>query len=237
MSLEEMNNDFFDKINREIYILGTNKYGLSLADWFIKRNYRFKGFINDYLSEQYFEGYAIYKSSHNFQDSHIVNCIIEGRTIEAENNIISLQPYSHTHYFDFLTKFPDELLEIDYLENEKLLQNQDINGIYSLLADDCSKREFISVISFRQSKDIRYLSDFKFRIEEQYFEDFIGLNTNPVFVDGGGFDGKTTLKFIELYPQYEHIYYFEPSDIWFETSKKVLHDFGNITFYNFGLWG
>jgi hypothetical protein len=30
------NDDFFDKKNQEIYILGTNKYGLDLAQWLIK---------------------------------------------------------------------------------------------------------------------------------------------------------------------------------------------------------
>jgi hypothetical protein len=118
MSNNILNNDkmFLREINGDIFILGTNKYGLSLVKWLIERNYKFKGFINDYVDDIEFEGYKVYKSTYNFQNSHIINCIIEGRIIDAEQNINSLKPKSHNHYFDFQKKFPDQLLDIDYLQ-------------------------------------------------------------------------------------------------------------------------
>ena len=230
------NETFFKGLDVDIFILGTNKYGLSLAKWLIERNYKFRGFINDYVNDIEFEGYKIYKSTYNFQNSHIINCIIEGRIIDAEHNINSLKPKSHNHYFDFQNKFPDQLLDIDYLENEHLLKSKDIEEIKKVLYDNRSKEEFISVLSFRKKRDINHLSGFKFRINEQYFEDFITFDSYPVFIDGGGYDGATSLRFAELYPQYRRIYYFEPSDVWFKNSKENLSKLKNIEFFNCGLW-
>ena len=95
------NGIFFKGLDVDIFILGTNKYGLSLALWLIERNYKFKGFINDYVDGIEFEGYKIYKSIENFSNSHIINCIIKGIIIDTEHNINSLKPKSHNHYFDF----------------------------------------------------------------------------------------------------------------------------------------
>jgi hypothetical protein len=81
-----------------------------------------------------------------------------------------------------------------------LLQSKDIDEIKNVLYDNRSKEEFISVLSFRKKIDINYLSGFKFRINEQYFEDFITFDSYPVFIDGGGYMA-TSLRFAELYPQ------------------------------------
>ncbi len=219
---------FLREINGDIFILGTNNYGLSLAKWLIERNYKFRGFINDYVDDIEFKGYKIYKSTENFSNSHIINCIIKERIIDTEHNINSLKPKSHNHYFDFQKKFSDLLLDINYLENEHLLQSKDIEEIKNVLYDNRPKEEFISVLSFRKKRDINYLSGFKFRINEQYFEDFITLGSYPAFIDGGGFDGTTSLRFAELYSQYHRIYYFEPSDVWLKNSKENLSKLKNI---------
>ena len=46
-------------------------------------------------------------------------------------------------------------------------------------------------------------------LEGQYFEDFVRLGPAPAFVDGGGFDGQTTRRFAERWPDYRRVYYVE----------------------------
>jgi FkbM family methyltransferase len=220
----------------EIFILGTNKYGLSLSNWLLRYGYNIKGFINDYIDIAYFNDFKVFKSERNYQNSHIVNCIVEGRIIDAENNIKKLSPKSHNHYFDFWKKYPEELLNVDFLKNSDSLSASDIKKIKNLMSDEQSKREFELVAAFRVNRNIEYMQGFKFRINEQYFEYFLNLPDNPSFVDGGGYEGETVLKFIKKYPIYDHIFYFEPCEDSMLKSKINLRNVKNITYYQVGLW-
>lgn len=230
-------NYLFSNKDSELYILGTNKYGLSLAKFLEKNNIKVSGFINDFISESHFDTYKIIKSlNSDFTNSTIINCIIEGRTIDAENNIIKLKPKHHDNYFNIQRTFSDDLIEIDYLGAESQITQESVNEVYELLADKQSKNEYDSIINFRKTRDIAYLKKFKFRLQDQYFEDFIELNSRSVFIDGGGFDGATTIKFAQLFPDFKHVYYFEPGNNFLLDSKKKLIDINWITFINKGLW-
>ncbi len=231
--------DLFDKVNEvnnELFIMGSNKYGLCLANWFKNHSITVKGFIDDFLYTNDFNGFKIFKSDCDFKNSFIINCVVEGRVIDVEKHIESLKPLYHDNYFRIQKEYYNELLEITFLGHEELLLDDEIKQISNLLVDDQSKNEFQSVISFRKTRDINYMKSFKMRLQEQYFEDFIQLDLNPIFVDGGGFDGKTTLMFTQLYPKYKKIFYFEPNIEMLEKSQQILKDYDNISFINKGIW-
>ena len=86
------------------------------------------------------------------------------------------------------------------------------------------------------NRDPKHLQDFDFRVDEQYFEDFLGLSDNAIMVDGGGFDGFTSSQFIQHYPKYGKIYYFEPSETSMIQSQKNLEGNANIEYHQKGLW-
>jgi len=229
---------FFADISNEIYILGTNKYGLSMLKWLEGKNYSVKGFINDELNTDTFEGYKIVRSENNFLGSSIINCIIEGRTIDAYNNIIQLSPKNFIDYFALELAFPYELCPVDYLCNTDLIieKIKSYKTIYSKLEDSESKETFSNIINFRYNRDINYLKKFTFRLDKQYFEDFVMNDNIEYFVDGGGFDGQTTLNFINRNAQYLRIYYFEPEPEFFKLSQDTLKRYRNIEYINKGLW-
>jgi FkbM family methyltransferase len=174
------------------------------------------------------------------QPCSIINCVVEGRSWDVQHWIETLSKSNCMDYFSLQQAFSDELEPIEFLmqSDVEIIKNDFfvLNEIYSRLSDQQSKREFESVLNFRYNRDIRYMKDFNFRLKDQYFESFLDIDDNPVFIDGGGFNGQTSLEFSKLYPNYASIHYFEPSPEYFAVSKKVLQSTGKVQFYNSGLW-
>jgi FkbM family methyltransferase len=229
---------FIEELDNDVYILGTNKYGLCTAKWLEKKDISFGGIINDYVEMSSYEGYRVLKSEQLPEKISIINCITEGRVIIAEENIIDINPVSHVDYFALQLSYPNELKEVTFLENTKDIykNRENYEYVFSLLSDNKSKESFENIVNFRFNRDIKFLEDFDFIREDQYFEKFLNLAKNTVFVDGGGYDGKTTEKFINLFPDYKDIYYFEPSRKLLNQSKKLLGHNHKIHFFEKGLW-
>lgn len=119
---------------------------------------------------------------------------------------------------------------------EDITQNfKEYQKIYDLFADKLSRHIFQNLINFKFSGDTRYIRGFKLLHDEQYFEDFLNLPSNPVFVDAGGFTGDTSEKFIKLYPKFEKIFLFEPEESNIKKAKTNLATHKNIVFIQKGL--
>ncbi len=229
---------FVDKLSNNIYIFGTNKYGISLASWLKKQNKNIIGYIDDFTTNDKFNNYPILKSTSDFSDSSIINCVVEGRTIDIERLIKSTNAAQSIDYFSLQFAFSNELLQVDFLEDtNSVLDNiNDYSLIYSILEDDISKNEFESLVNFRLNRDIDFLTGFNFRLKDQYFESFIQLESDATFIDAGGFDGGTSKLFAKLYPNYKKIYYFEPDKESFNKSIENLKDIDRIKYFNKGVW-
>jgi len=116
-------------------------------------------------------------------------------------------------------------------------KNKDtFNEIYNILHDYNSKKIYQKIISFRYYYNIEFLKGFKNKEKEQYFESFLNLKDNEVFVDVGGYDGYTSLEFIKRVKNYEKIYFLEPDEINFKKAKKLLKGYKNIEFLNIGAY-
>jgi FkbM family methyltransferase len=66
------------------------------------------------------------------------------------------------------------------------------------------------LLKFRLTYDINELQGMNDKQSDQYFEKFLGISDNPAFLDVGSFDGFTTLKFIECYPNFTEVIAMEP---------------------------
>ena len=229
---------FISNLNVGVYIIGLNKYGISMSNWLRKREIDVVGYIDDYSSESNFNHLPIFSSELDFRNNAIINCVVEGRTLNVELFLKQLNPLTSHDYISLEYTFEEELAPIDFLnDTDSILQNiDDYSYVYRLLEDEQSKDEFESLVNFRLNRDINYLENFEFRINEQYFEDFVVLPKTPTFIDGGGFDGITSLTFMTKYDDYHKIYYFEPTESSMINSKRRLLDYKNINFYQKGLW-
>ncbi|WP_019552563.1 FkbM family methyltransferase [Propionispira raffinosivorans] len=74
--------------------------------------------------------------------------------------------------------------------------------------------------------------------EKQYFDlPAMPHDENEVFVDAGGFDGKTALRFCEWADgQYKQVYVFEPNEFLHDTCKVNLSMQRNCNLITKGLW-
>ena len=230
--------DFMKCLDQSVFILGTNLYGISTAKWLIKSGYCFSGFINDFKTICEFGNFQVFKSMDVPGKSAIINCITEGRVVVANENIGKINPNLHIDYFALQLAYPEQLPEINFMEETtSIIQNiKEYQDLYERLNDNDSKLTFENINNFRLNRDISYLNEFRYRLNDQYFEPFIKLGDNPVFIDGGGFDGTTTKTFADIYPNYKKIYYFEPNEPEMISSKEHLRNLQNIYFYQKGLW-
>ena len=112
---------------------------------------------------------------------------------------------------------------------EKLLRNRDVWR-------RSAARGSIQLLPFRYTLDLDYMRGFSLTIDRQYFEDFIRLGADDVFVDGGGYDGQTTLAFASCAPDYRSVYYFEPNPSMMEVSKQKLAQLPRIQYIQKGLY-
>ena len=112
--------------------------------------------------------------------------------------------------------------------------------LYNLLQDSVSKQVFSDMIWFRMTYNAEYCAHARglsLQCGVQDFDDCItrGFSSDTVFCDVGGYDGKTTEDFLKLCPEYKQIYFFEPDIESYETAKKKLDGYRDITYYNSGV--
>lgn len=91
-------------------------------------------------------------------------------------------------------------------------------------------------MEFRLSANLQAMVDFEYAPDRQYFEPFAPLNKGEVFVDGGGFDGFTSLEFMKRCPEYASIHFFEPSRTALAIAQDKLTGLPNIHYHPVGLY-
>ncbi len=214
------------------YVLGMNEYAQDIAEKF-----DVVGFVDDYTLEKRFMNKKIIKSDSLPADAMVIVCSLD-RIFTASKKLKNLN-INYLDYYAFAKSTTANLKQLEYWNGfkEDYIDNfNEYNNIYELLYDSESKDIFKKLINFRLSYDINYMVDFKFRIYEQYFENFLNLNNrNEIFADIGGFDGETTIEFIKRCPNYTEVYFFEPDEENFSTAKMTLNEFNNIKMYQLGL--
>ncbi|MCM1174197.1 MAG: FkbM family methyltransferase [Blautia sp.] len=111
---------------------------------------------------------------------------------------------------DIMREYYDRL-SIEYLEDNM----KRYRDAYQLLEDDFSKRVYLA-----RMKKVFLMSDIAEIVspcEEEYFDEKVILTDEEVFIDCGGFDGDTSVKFLEkCNGKYKDIVIFEP-----ELCKKA----------------
>lgn len=107
-------------------------------------------------------------------------------------------------------------------------------AVYNMLADDISKKVYLE-----RMKRVYLLNDISEIVspaQEEYFDKINVIKESEVFIDCGGFDGRTSLRFIErCNGKYKKIIVFEP-----EGCKKELIEQNlageNYLLYQYGVW-
>jgi hypothetical protein len=196
--------NFIKSSDRPKFIFGNNIYSRDIIN-----NIKIDGFIDDFTKETTYFNKPIFRLEDVPKDSYIL-ILATGKPFTAMNRVKSFG----LEYIDYITLLRYSMIPLrdvsfnegflkDYIENSKEYDN-----IYDQLNDDLSQQYFKKLINFRLSYDIKYLDGLKSLEDVQYFEDFIRIDADGVFVDVGGYDGYTSEQFIKKYPEYNSIYFF-----------------------------
>jgi len=111
-----------------------------------------------------------------------------------------------------------------------------VKRVYSLLADEKSKKVFMNRINFLVTREIQYIEDMY--EPDQYFDaDIVKLKNDEIFVDAGAFDGDTALDFAERTNyNYAKMVLLEPDGNNFTRLIQRTLSLKNIECLNKGTW-
>jgi FkbM family methyltransferase len=217
-------------------ILGINEFTDKLIILFKSKRIRLDGIIDDFTQEKNYQGYPIKKMGDVVQkNSVIISSVIDGKLITALDRARSNGFSNILTYLELFLLFPKEI-EIPHFCDKNFTDisknKTEYNWLYDILDDNESKTVLQKIIDFRFNFFPDALRGFKFDTDKEYFDDFITFGDQEVFVDCGGYNGDTTLKFLRHSPNYKMIYFIEPAIIEYEKAKSNLANYSNIIFLN-----
>lgn len=224
--------DEFLNSSKQKYIFGRNEFAVSIANA-IEVN----GFIDDFTNDLTYLGKPIIKIDQVPNDALVVMIVI-GKPFTAEKRVKQF-PFKSIDYFSFYKYSGLHLKQVmfwdGFIEDFHLNQSK-YEWINNLLHDKISKEQFYKIINFRLSYNLNFMKGFTDIEDQQYFENFLELNSEgETFIDVGGFDGYTSQEFIRLSPYYKSIHIFEPEEKNINLAKQRLKTSKNIYFHQLGL--
>ena len=195
----------FEKGNRPRFIFGRNEFAESII-----KEIKIEGVIDDFTQEKEYLGVPIIPINQVPDNALVVVVVVIGKPLVAEKRVSQFQ-FEHLDYYSFYKYSNLSLQNIVFWDGmiEDIETNFDkYQNIYHLLKDDISKNQFYNIINFRMSYDINFMRGFSAIEHLQYFEDFLNLGDDEVFIDIGGYDGFTSEEFIKRCPDYKSVHIF-----------------------------
>lgn len=224
--------EFCSPNQRGKYIFGRNVYAES-----VMKSVEITGFIDDFTNATSFLGRPVLKTENVEKDS-LVLIASGGRPLSAKRRLDAFRLQS-LDYFSFYKFAGLPLTPVIFNEGfaEDFQANEaEYEWIYGLLEDEISRLTFKKLVSFRLRYELSLLNGFTSREDEQYFEDFLQLQSQgETFVDVGGYNGFNSLEFIKQCPEYEAVHIFEPEPDNYQSCRSRLKPYPRIYPHELGL--
>lgn len=217
----------------EKYILGRNENAMRLS-----KLVNVDGYIDDFTQETQWNHKPIVKSNQiSNKKAIIVSCSL---AIYPHSAINSLEKTGFQNILSVLDIALHSDLAFDVMFMSDAQRDLEVHcdkyeNIFNRIKEHKSRDVFKNIMNFRKYFDLSYMDGFHVDQVGQYFEDFLNLKEDEVFVDAGGYDGQTSIEFIKRCPKYKSIYIFEPSTENLKLAKENLKNFHNIHFISKGL--
>jgi len=177
------------------------------------------------------------------KDKKSVIIIASGLYIDEITNQLIQAGYTNIIPFTIYNLFSQvklrqDLSLYDDMQKDLLINKYKYISLYLNLHDEKSRNVLEGLIKYRLTLDHSFASKVSDSSKNQYFDKkIIKLDKNEVFIDGGGFNGETTMDFFtRTKGHYKKIYFFEPDAELFNESTKNLEAMENIEFYNKGVF-
>lgn len=197
------------------------------------------GVIDDFSEIGVWRGKPVIRLADTPVDSLVISCITSSYTTSA---LLNLENAGILEYIDYISvadasggKLP-QIRQITDTRADYQAHTADYEWLRSIFFDQASRDTFDRLLKFRLDGDIRAMEGFEYAVERQYFEPFLQLSTKEIFIDGGGFDGATSVEFVKRCPEYCAIHLFEPSEKMLFIAKDKLASNPNVIFHKLGLY-
>ena len=216
---------------RPKFILGINDYTKDIIS-----KVKVDGIIDDFSGGETFENIPIFKTKSVPKEALVVSTVV-GNLLSAEQNLKNHQ-LEFLNYPELILYSPIKFKSIYFWQgfHENFKENKEkFLRIHDRLNDKISKEIFKNILLFRLTGDSKYHANFFENQNNQYFEDFLNLSRDEVFIDVGGFTGDTSEEFIKRVGFYNSIHLFEPEIKNLSAAKERLSEKSNINFYPLGL--
>lgn len=238
---EYINSEFhfnFDTLKTvKIVAFGINN---SIAREFVKKQFFFDiiAIIDDYFEHKDFNGIAVLKSDDivSFEGLYAINLTFSFpafrffNKLALANAIKMFNYYEVTQYFNFQSDYP-------YFNNMLLETVKNIEQFFQVitqLEDNLSKNILLKHLYYRLSFNNSVFLDVQEKFENQYFD--IQISDSDIFVDGGCFDGKTSIELLNRNKNIEKVYCFEPDANNLKKIYKNLQKYSQVNIMECGLW-
>ena len=168
----------------------------------------------------------------------VVNCSTSISPVSAARRLAGLNIAGVLGFSDLCRLLPERVRMPDFIVQTR--QDLELNParwelLAEALGDAQSRLVLVDLLRYRTTGDWCAMNEYSIRFRDQYFEDFLGLTADEVFVDGGGYDGDTTEEFCARYPNFRKVLLFEPSTTTIERARHRLRHHQSIEFIEKGL--
>lgn len=118
-----------------------------------------------------------------------------------------------------------------FKENE-----ENFRKAYEMLSDEKSKSDYLDILRFKLSGDVKYL--IRTHSEKmQLYDDILPLSDDEIIIDLGAYDGDTIREFLTVTAgKYEKIIALEPDEKNFRKLERKTEDLANLIRLNIGAW-
>jgi len=201
--------DYLKKTSKPIVLYGMGNAALRIIDELTKRDIKVSGvFASDgFVRGHEFSGHKVISYSEakeKFGDmivllcfgSHLDNVIDNIKKIASEQELFAPD----------LPVVGEGLFTSEYAA----LHQNDLDWLYSILADEKSKEVLSNLIEYRKSGKINYLFDSQTDDKDNFA--LLNLTNKETYLDLGAYTGDTALEFISMVNDYEKIYAVEPEE-------------------------
>ncbi len=220
---------------RPVYVYGMGNGAEKIMAVFSEYGINVKGFFasDEFVRGHSFMGYRVKKYSEvcaEEDDFVIVLAFAAGYDSLIEK--VEGMAEEHTLYAPDVPIEGGGLFTWEYC----LEHAEELEEVYSSLADDLSREVFADVINFRISGKISYLKGITTPKSEVY-TDIIKPQENEIYVDLGAYTGDTIAELLEYTGgRYEKIYALEPDRRNYKKLLKSTEGMENVETFNCAVW-
>lgn len=227
--------DELKKTDKPILLFGMGNGADMIIDVFEKYSISYDGV---FASDKFVRGHSfrgkkvltLVQAEEKFGDFDVVMsfAVHDDETI----NFVKEISRNHQFYSPTVPVAGSGLFTREYVEENI----EKIEKVFSLLADEKSKKTFENVIKFKISGKVEYLFEV-YESQDEVFENIIKLSDDETMLDLGAYDGDTLKYFLEKTDgEYKKIVALEPDQKNFHKLVKAAENLHDVSLINKGVW-